>query len=504
MRNRNDYEDDFDIVPDEDATASPVSRWLWVILTAVVALFAFGVGAAFMILTNRMSSSAPPTPTVAQAVVTTPTQVAMLTTTATLTAVVTVTATQTPSPTATPLPTPTPFCTVRIEEPFIALYDPALGCARAPAAIVWSAYQPFERGSMLWRSDTDTAYVFYSAGTWFPVQEQWDGSAVTDRGAPPPGLIAPERGFGYVWSRSDSIFTGLGWARDREKGFCALVQSFERGFILRSADVASCTPDGLYNFATAADWIPLLIVAEDQGGWRNTASPNLDPTQGGDRPAAAISRPSTNGQFEARPLLGATLDGNLSDWPNAWQPLNALVLGPDQHSGPGDLSANFQVAWNTNGLILAVRVNDERYRPGPQGSDQWQGDGLEVQFDRLLAEDFTTPGADSDDYQVGIAFDDSLRALRGYLWLPYAREARVEIPGSVIATDTGYQLEALIPWYLFELDGATLSTDRAYGFNLSINDNDADSPIQQTVLSASPARTTHDNPTEWGTLRLLP
>ncbi len=154
--------------------------------------------------------------------------------------------------------------------------------------------------------------------------------------------------------------------------------------------------------------------------------------------------------------------------------------------------------------MLALRVNDERYRPGPQGSDQWQGDGLELQFDRLLAEDLTSTVADGDDYQLGIAFNDDLSTLRGYSWLPYAREGTIEIPGTVIATDTGYQLEALLPWYLFELDGADVSGDRAYGFNVSINDNDADGPAQQTVLSASPARTTHDNPTEWGTLRLLP
>ena len=73
----------------------------------------------------------------------------------------------------------------------------------------------------------------------------------------------------------------------------------------------------------------------------------------------------------------------------------------------------------------------------------------------------------------------------------------------MIATEQGYHLEVLIPWYVFEMEG-NVSTDRAYGFNLSVNDNDSEGSAQETVLSASPARTTHDNPTEWGTLRLLP
>ncbi len=313
MRNRSDYDDDFDIVPDEDAIHARRSPWLWLSLTAVVALFAFGVGAAFMILSNRMGSTTPPTP-VATVATADPTQIAVLSDTSKITSVVTLTPTRITSVTATPMPTSTPFCTVQVEDLFTPLFDASdLGCALAPAAIVWAAFQPFERGSMLWRSDTDAAYVFYADGAWFPVQEQWDGGPGADRGAPPPGLVAPDRGFGYVWSRSDDIFSGLGWARDQEKGFCSLIQSFERGFILRSADVTSCTPDGLYNFATASDWTPLLLVAADRGAWRNTPSPNLEADQGGDRPTAGISRPSANGQFEARQLLGVTLDGAFED-----------------------------------------------------------------------------------------------------------------------------------------------------------------------------------------------
>ena len=65
-----------------------------------------------------------------------------------------------------------------------------------------------------------------------------------------------------------------------------------------------------------------------------------------------------------------------------------------------------------------------------------------------------------------------------------------------------YALEVLIPWLYFDVSAAELQPGLRFGFNLSINDNDADIPAQQTVISASPARTTHDNPTEWGTLIL--
>jgi hypothetical protein len=500
--------EDFDIVPDEDEIGGPRSNWVWVGVTAVVALFAFGVGAAFIILSNRMGPATPdPTPTPNLAVVS-PTQVALITATVTITPNATITLsgtpTGTPTVTVTPSPTATPFCSQQVEGLFVPLFDQAqFGCATGPANIVWAAYQPFERGSMLWRSDRDTSYVFYSSGNWFPIEIGWDGGPSADRGAPPPGLQAPQRGFGYVWSTNDEIFNGLGWALDQERGFCALVQDFERGYILRSADVPSCTAENLYNFATASDWTPLLFAAGGDNVWRNIPSTAIPATEGGERPAAGISRPAPNGIFDAIRAEGFTLDADFSEWPGTWLPVNSLILGAGNHGGPGDLSASFQVGWNANGLVLAVRVNDDLYRPGPDGSDLWQGDSLELQFDRQLAEDLNTTTADADDYQVGIAFDDSLSAIRGYLWLPFARESSLSLPGTVVATEQGYHLEVLIPWYVFEMEG-NVSTDRAYGFNLSVNDNDSEGSAQETVLSASPARTTHDNPTEWGTLRLLP
>ena len=513
-------EDDFDIVPDEDE-ARPRSTWLWVSVIAGVALFAFGVGAAFMILSNRMGGSAPTPTATPDLLVIAPTPVAVLTGTVTLTpnAVITTSGTPTTTPTATltptPSPSPTPFCTQQIEPQLLVYYDQSqLGCAVSAPNIVWSAYQPFERGSMLWRSDTNTSYVFYASGAWNPIAEGWDGNPARDRGAPPPGLQAPQRGFGYVWSNSDTVFSGLGWARDQEKGFCALVQEFERGFILRSSDVASCTAENLYNFAAAGDWATLLLVATENGQWGNSpagptsvstpavvtpSAPTAQP--GNNQPPTGRTRPPTHGTFDARNATGYTVDGSFEEWPGQWLPMNTIVYGADRHEGPGDLSGNFQVGWNENGLMLAIRVNDDIYRPGPVGSDMWQGDSIEIQFDRQLTEDFDSTVADSDDYQVGIAFDLDLQATRGYLWLPFARETELAIPSAVSISAQGYQLEALIPWYVFDMN--TPATDRAYGFNISINDNDSEGFAQETVISASPARTTHDNPTQWGTLRLI-
>jgi hypothetical protein len=482
---------------------------MWVGLIALVGVFAFVVGIAFSIVSDRVSG-----PPAGGEATLTPEAVAIGDITTTPTAPATsVTGTPTPSPspasTATVTPTPTPAnCDVPVEPPFQPLYRrDLLGCPTAAAAIVWSAWEPFERGSMLWRSDTDTAYVFLDNGEWGVPETRWDGQSPPDRGAPPPGLRAPERGFGFVWASSDEIFNALGWALDQEKGFCAIIQNFEHGFILQSTSVPSCTPDQLYNHAAAGDWTPVLLAATDNGLWYSSpiAMAVLTPPAGSPLgPAADMTRPPVNGLFLASFTSNIELDGDLEEWNGNWMPVHAIVHGGDKHDGPDDLSGNFLLGWTPQALCLAVRVNDDHYRVGPDGTDLWQGDGLEIQFDRDLPGDFSGGQADGDDYQIGVAFGRRLDRILGYQWLPFDKEGELAIPGAVIETRLGYDLEVCPPWSTFDVDGGALQGGEVFGFNLSINDNDGSRPEQESVASASAQRTTHDNPTEWGTLTLVP
>jgi hypothetical protein len=112
---------------------------------------------------------------------------------------------------------------------------------------------------MFWRNDTNRTFAFFNDGRWAPVDERWDGQPAPSRGDPPAGLRAPERGFGYAWAIRDDLFQRLGWAADQERGFCAVIKTFDRGFILQSSDVEFCQ-DNLYNHARAPEWKPLLMV----------------------------------------------------------------------------------------------------------------------------------------------------------------------------------------------------------------------------------------------------
>ena len=231
-------------------------------------------------------------------------------------------------------------CQVPVDPRLESLYNgAALGCASGDANMVWSAWQPFEGGSMLWRSDTDAAYAFLNSGEkrWFQVQERWDGKSPASRGEPPPGLQAPERGFGYVWGIMDDLFQALGWATDKEKGFCAVIQPFERGFALLSDNVGSCTPENLYNQATAADWKPLSLVALTRGEWSDVR-PSPTANQGTHSPSgapsgAAMQRPASHGTFNAPRARQVILDARFDEWSGTWTPLDAVAYGASNRSG---------------------------------------------------------------------------------------------------------------------------------------------------------------------------
>lgn len=559
---------DFDILSDDEGERGGSTRlWLWLLIGAA-AILIFAVGMALATFNNRLNNNDPlldeqMTPTVTEtatppavvvAETATPSGEATATPdplqpTATLPTDATATTAELPSPTALPTdtampPTATVGCATALLSQFVDAYRPELGCPTTDAAIIWAAWEWFERGAMFWRSDNDRAYAFIdstpgdgaiTSGTWLPIDEKWEGQDVPSRGDPPPGLQAPQRGFGYAWARSDTFFQQLGWATDQERGFCTIIQSFERGFIFQSSNVEYCQ-DELFNQARTAEWRPLYIVAIDGGGWLNLAGgsssvpvstptaadgvvptptvittevataiatevPTVEPTATTAPAPEARQRPDSNGTFYAA-SASHTLDANFDDWGNEWNLVSTVAEGASNYSGNDDVDAEFQLSWSLEGLYLAVRIWDDRYRPGPNGSDMWQGDTLELHFDRNLSADFDQSFTNEDDYQLGLSWGPDRNEVRLYRWLPLAQEGMFPVSGAVAAEGEGYRAEVLIPWTLLDVTSNQLQSDQRFGFNLSISDNDADAPAQETILSASPNRTTYNNPVEWGTLIL--
>jgi hypothetical protein len=107
----------------------------------------------------------------------------------------------------------------------------ALGCPRAEAVTTAAAWEPFERGLLLWRKDSNLIYVLKPDETWFLTGNTWrDGDSPYDPGIiPPAGLYQPVRGFGNVWREQPGVREALGWATAEEAGFTATLQEFGGG-----------------------------------------------------------------------------------------------------------------------------------------------------------------------------------------------------------------------------------------------------------------------------------
>ncbi len=163
-----------------------------------------------------------------------------------------------PSPTATPAPPPAeqdeaPAPQALPEEPPDGAFRPI-----GPLASLWeasdqtrselgyalqetaesapAAYQSFEHGALIWRGDNLSIIALFDDGSWKAYPDTWEeGEPEFDVAlSAPDGLQQPMRGFGKLWRTEEEVQERLGWALDREQGYSAFVQQFERGFLMGS------------------------------------------------------------------------------------------------------------------------------------------------------------------------------------------------------------------------------------------------------------------------------
>lgn len=96
---------------------------------------------------------------------------------------------------------------------------------------VYSAYQPYDNGFMVWRSDTGDIYVFYSFGAvaTYPVSYYGTFPENPSTAPTPPGKVRPISGFGRVWGNQPTIMAQLGWATAPEQGYTSVIETLPDG-----------------------------------------------------------------------------------------------------------------------------------------------------------------------------------------------------------------------------------------------------------------------------------
>jgi hypothetical protein len=180
----------------------------------------------------------------------------------------------------TPTPPPPPPCAIATEPGLAPAWERSeLGCPTSDATVIWAAWQPFEHGDMLWRSDNDWIYELAFAGgedatrgAWATGGEswRWDGSFPDGRGlTPPPGRFEPVRGFGHVWfNRLGGQTSQFGWAIGPEQGICVTLQAFDGGLIVASNNEVEYCQDTNFNMARDSAFAPILAVLNSDGSWQ--------------------------------------------------------------------------------------------------------------------------------------------------------------------------------------------------------------------------------------------
>jgi subtilisin family serine protease len=135
------------------------------------------------------------------------------------------------------------------------------GCPDAPAATVWSAYQPFERGFMLWRMEPDEVWVLLNDGSFFyftaTMIAQLPDNPLTELA--PSGFTAPVSGFGRAWGNTALVHSSLGWALGNEHGYDAQMQ--------HSKTIIDGSVTQMIYFALP-DGSVIEIALNDKEGWR--------------------------------------------------------------------------------------------------------------------------------------------------------------------------------------------------------------------------------------------
>jgi hypothetical protein len=129
-------------------------------------------------------------------------------------------------------PTPAP-CSLAAGPTFAQAWDRGrLGCPTAVESVLWTAYEPFERGWMLWRKDNDLIYAFFDAGGYRTFQLPADQPRREISCPEAQAQGDPRWGFGQVWCENPDVRQQIGNALATEAGADRPLQEFEKGFMI--------------------------------------------------------------------------------------------------------------------------------------------------------------------------------------------------------------------------------------------------------------------------------
>jgi hypothetical protein len=77
---------------------------------------------------------------------------------------------------------------------------------------------------MIWRGDTKQIYVLSNTSQGAVYPDTWAGGTITYGETPAAGLVLPQNGFGWLWTKNSGVRAMLGWGTAAEQGYNAQAQ----------------------------------------------------------------------------------------------------------------------------------------------------------------------------------------------------------------------------------------------------------------------------------------
>jgi cellulose/xylan binding protein with CBM9 domain len=203
-----------------------------------------------------------------------------------------------------------------------------------------------------------------------------------------------------------------------------------------------------------------------------------------------------------RPDPPISIDGKLEEWSsvpflkkmNSKKQVIFLAEGRKWNSAK-DLSGEIRLSWRPEGLFIAAQVKDDKFTNSGPGDKMFHGDHLELFFDATPDKDskrnkfgknqfqFTiSPGNLNDDRPVGSfgRIDPEM-----YRFSPSSKSV-INAMVAARKTNTGWNLEALIPWDEFGIKNPR--NGKRLKLEITISDSDSVICKQEKMMAMSSAK----------------
>ncbi|HIS50735.1 MAG TPA: hypothetical protein IAA80_09555 [Candidatus Gallacutalibacter pullistercoris] len=183
-----------------------------------------------------------------------------------------------------------------------------------------------------------------------------------------------------------------------------------------------------------------------------------------------------------------TVDGVLDEalWSSASYQLQKNLLDTEANN-----QADFSAAWDQENLYIGVRIADANIvNENRPDSEIYEDDGIEIFIDGDNSK--TENQYDENDHQIFIRCDGSVYTTQG----GSQTELSQSISVAAGSTDTGYCIEAAIPW---EQLGQTAADGKLIGLDIANNDNDGEGSRSAVLSWNAEANENWKNPAGFGT-----